>query len=406
MNQPAGVGEKGLDMIALHSKAGHARRRRPFGGAIRAGRAWAVAWSLALLVALGPLALAAPALAQQGQVEVAPEDPVGGNVPGGHLGTNSDSEIWRALRQGEQATVSGQNPQAGVLIQSEGDTWRAWRDGPLLDLGAWFVLGFLCIVAIFFAVRGRIYIDSGWSGRTIERFNGVERFAHWLTATCFIVLALTGLNLLYGKHLLMPLIGKSAFGLVTQYGKLAHNYLSFGFMLGIVLMFVLWVVHNLPSRHDFVWIAKGGGLFSKGTHPPAKKFNAGQKLIFWSVMLGGVSLSLSGIALLFPFQFAMFDKTFVVLNQAFGLGLPEGLSAMQEQQLQVLWHSIVALVLIGIVIAHIYIGSLGMEGAFAAMGSGQVDENWAREHHSIWVEEKIREEEARHDENGEPQAAE
>ena len=155
-------------------------------------------------------------------------------------------------------------------------------------------------------------------------------------------------------------------------------------MLGVIMMFLLWVRHNLPSRYDLVWIAEGGGLFKKGVHPPSKKFNAGQKVIFWSVILGGLSISLSGISLMFPFEIAMFEPTFQALN-AIGFNLSTELTPMQEMHYSQMWHSLVALVLVAIVLAHIYIGSLGMEGAFSAMGSGQVDENWAREHHSLWV---------------------
>jgi formate dehydrogenase subunit gamma len=170
-------------------------------------------------------------------------------------------------------------------------------------------------------------------------------------------------------------------------------------MVGVVMIFVLWVRHNIPSRVDLKWLALGGGMFKKGVHPPAKKFNAGQKLIFWAVILGGISISLSGLALLFPFELPLFAKTFQVLN-IFGLGLPENLTMMQEMQLSQLWHGIVSLVLIAIIIAHIYIGTLGMEGAFEAMGSGQVDVNWAKEHHSLWVED------VRHKGSGAQQPAE
>jgi formate dehydrogenase subunit gamma len=214
----------------------------------------------------------------------------------------------------------------------------------------------------------------------------VERFAHWLTAVCFIVLALTGLNLLYGKHVLLPVLGPTVFAALTLAGKYAHNYLAFGFMVGVVMMVVLWVRHNIPNKVDFQWLAKGGGLFVKGVHPPSKKFNAGQKFIFWTVVLGGLSLSLSGISLLFPFTFAMFEPTYSFLN-VFGFGLPTDLTPMDEMLHSQLWHTWIALGLIAIVIAHIYIGSLGMEGAFDAVGTGHVDENWAREHHNLWVEE-------------------
>ncbi len=330
--------------------------------------------------------LAQDALAQDSLRQVEQESPVGGLVPGQALGSNSDSEIWRAVRQGQQGNVSIPDKQAGVLIQSEGDNWRAVRNGPLTVAGAWIVLGFVGLVALFFAIRGRIKIDSGMSGHTIERFNGIERFAHWLTATTFIVLALTGLNLLYGRHVLLPILGPEVFSAITTAGKYAHNYLSFPFMLGVIMMFVLWVAHNIPNRYDMIWAAKGGGLFVKGVHPPSRKFNLGQKLIFWMVIVGGVSLSVSGVALLFPFTLAYWGPTFSVLN-AIGFSLPAEITMMEEMQLSTLWHGIIAMVMIGVIIAHIYIGSIGMEGAFAAMGSGHVDENWAREHHSVWVAE-------------------
>ena len=283
-------------------------------------------------------------------------------------------------------SVSIPNAQAGQLIQSEGDNWRAVRNGPVTVYGAWAMLGIVALIALFFAVRGRIRIDAGPSGTTIERFNMVERTAHWITATSFIVLALTGLNLLYGRHVLLPVLGPDIFTAITLAGKYAHNFLSFAFMVGIVMIFFLWVGRNIPGKKDLHWLAVGGGLLKKGVHPPAGKFNAGQKLIFWAVILGGISISLSGLALLFPFQLAFFGGTFEVLN-IFGLGLPADLTMMQEMQLSQLWHGVVALILIAIIIGHIYIGSLGMEGAFEAMGSGQVDLNWAKEHHSLWVKE-------------------
>jgi formate dehydrogenase subunit gamma len=314
----------------------------------------ALAMRLAILAILGvvlaagaPDGLGGEAWAQTNDRSVEPEMPSMGNVPGDSLGNASDSELWRAVRNG---------------VQGRG------------------------LLALFFAIRGRIRVESGMSGQTIERFNSIERFAHWLTAICFIVLALTGLNMLYGKHALLPALGPEAFAALTLAGKYAHNYLAFGFMAGVVLMFVLWVRDNLPNKYDMHWISEAGGLFTKGVHPPSRKFNFGQKLIFWAVVLGGGSLSLSGIALLFPFQIAVFEPTFQALN-AIGFRLPTEISAMEEMQLSQVWHGIVGLIMIAIILAHIYIGSLGMEGAFAAMGSGQVDENWAREHHNVWVAE-------------------
>jgi formate dehydrogenase subunit gamma len=327
--------------------------------------------------------VALPALPDLGHPAMAQQE---GHVPGGTLGNTSDAEFWRAIRQGEQGYVSIPDKRAAVLIQSEGENWRAIRNGPLSTYGIWALLGIIALLALFFALRGRIRIEHGRSGRTVERFNGLERFGHWLTATSFIVLALTGLNMLYGRYVLRPILGPEIFSAVTLGGKYAHNFLAFAFMVGLVLIFALWIRDNIPDRNDVKWIAKGGGLFTKGTHPPARRFNAGQKIMFWLVILGGASVSLSGIALLFPFEFSLFSKTFAFLN-LFGFDLPTNLAPIQEMQLSQIWHGIVGLLLIAVIIAHIYIGTIGMEGAFDAMGSGMVDENWAREHHSLWMDE-------------------
>jgi formate dehydrogenase subunit gamma len=276
--------------------------------------------ALAALWLLG----AAPSLAQS----PLPEPTRGGN----------NADMWRSVRQGEQFYVSIPNKQAGVLVQSEGETWRNFRNGPLSTYGSWLLLGSVVVLALFFAIRGRIRIESGWSGRLIVRFNGFERFVHWLTATSFILLALTGLNILYGRYVLLPLIGPGAFSSLALGGKYVHNFTSFAFMLGILLMFVMWVRHNLPTRADLTWLARGGGLFTRGSHPPAHKFNAGQKLVFWAVVLLGGLLSFSGLLLMFPLWWA----------------------DMHQTQLAQLGHAVLAMLMIAGILAHIYIGTIGM----------------------------------------------
>jgi formate dehydrogenase subunit gamma len=323
----------------------------------------------------------------------------GATVPGGPGAVQAerqgpyDIEMWRKVREGIQGQVSIPDKRAGQLVQSDGEAWRNFRNGPLPLYGAWGLGGIILMLAAFFLVRGRISIDHGWAGRTIVRFSELERFGHWLLALSFIILALTGLNVLYGRYVLLPVIGKEAFAFLSQIGKWLHNYVAFAFMAGLALTFVVWIRHNFPGWRDLVWLAKGGGLLVRGSHPPAWKFNAGQKILFWLVMLGGLSLSLSGIALMFPFQTAMFAKTFAFLN-LFGFSFTTNLTPLQEMQYATSWHGIVALVLIGLVIAHIYIGTLGMQGAFSAMSSGQVDVNWAKEHHSLWAEQELKKSEA------------
>jgi formate dehydrogenase subunit gamma len=224
------------------------------------------------------------------------------------------------------------------------------------------------------------------SGRLIARFNGLERFTHWLTAGSFVVLGLTGLNVLYGRHIILPVIGADAFAFITLWGKWVHNFMAFAFIAGLVLTLVMWVSKNFWDKYDIGWLLAGGGMFKDGVHPPARKFNTGQKILFWSVILAGASVSYTGLGLLFPFEFAPFELTFTILNFV-GFDLPTELESMQEMQLIQTWHAIVALLMTGLIIAHIYIGTLGMEGAVDAMWSGEVDENWARQHHSAWVAE-------------------
>ena len=281
----------------------------------------------------------------------------------------NEQRLLEALKPGNVGTteaikgrVSIPDKSSGNLIQPAGRDWRELQQ-TVSRVGAYAILGMIGLLAIFFLVRGRIRVASGFSGRLIERFGSIERFAHWLAAVSFIVLGLSGLNLTFGKSLLLPLIGPEAFTTVSQAGKIAHNYVSFAFVLGISLMFVMWVKDNFPHPRDLVWLAKGGGIVGSA-HPPAGRFNFGQKLIFWSVILGGAGLSVTGYILMFPFQFA----------------------DLAGMQLAGIVHGLIGVVLVAIIIAHIYIGTLGMEGAFDAMGTGKVDVNWAKEHHSVWVE--------------------
>lgn len=311
----------------------------------------------------------------------------------GTLGGASDPELWRALRFGTaKITASNSGPAATVLVQDGGMKWLQFREGPLLKYGGWLLIVTLGLLLVFRVLRGRIKIDGEKTGRTIERFKAVERFGHWLLAGSFILLGITGLISLFGRKFLIPAFGHETFAWLAVGSKWVHNNVSWAFMIALVMIFVMWVMHNLPSRTDINWLLKGGGIFGGG-HPPAKKFNAGQKLIFWSVILLGASISVSGLALLFPFEINLFAATFAKLN-SFGIPallgiaeLPTTLAPHQEMQYSQLWHAIVSFVLMAIILAHIYIGSVGMEGAYDAMGSGQVEEQWAREHHSLWVDE-------------------
>ena len=278
-----------------------------------------------------------------------------------------EDKLLGALKGGDKVTgrISIPDQMASSLIQPAGREWRDFHRGWLPWIGGIAVLGMLALLAIFFFVRGRIRVDKGFSGKTLLRFASFERFTHWMTATCFIILGLSGLNISFGKSLLLPVIGPEAFSTLSAWGKLAHNYLAFPFMLGIAIMFIVWIKDNVPGRIDWEWLKAGGGMLRNGKHPPAKRFNAGQKGIFWMVIVGGVLMSLSGWFMLFPYLSG--DVTTL--------------------QVWTVVHAVVAVLFIAGILAHIYIGTLGMEGAFDAMGTGEVDVNWAREHHSLWADE-------------------
>ena len=333
-----------------------------------------------LVLAFALLAAAAapvltPAFAQGaatggGTTQNAVQGPASGSNP--TASAVSEDQLFRQLDK-LSGRVSIPDAKAALLQQPQGRDYRGFREGLLPWIGGIVVLGMILALAVFYFTKGRISLEhSEESGRKILRFNALERFTHWLTALCFIVLAISGLNYIFGKRLLMPIIGPDAFAAWSQYAKYAHNFLAWPFMLGLLIMIVVWVRDNIPDRTDANWLKRGGGLMGGG-HPPARRFNAGQKLIFWSVALGGLALAASGLIMLFPFS-------------ASGIqGLQFDVNGMQLAQYV---HATVGVILIAIMIAHIYIGSLGMEGAYDAMGSGEVDLAWARAHHSLWVEEQ------------------
>ena len=251
-----------------------------------------------------------------------------------------------------------------TIEQPAGRDWRHFHEVTLRWIGAVAILGVLALLLIFYVTRGMVRIESGRSGRTIVRFSAAERFVHWMTATCFVILALSGLNITFGRPLLLPLMNPEAFTTWSEWAKYAHNYLSFPFALGVILIFFMWIAGNIPNRVDVEWFKRRGGMVEHD-HPPAYRFNGGQKLIYWIVVLGGGAIAVSGYLLMFPF---------------YGTDI-------QTMQNAAMAHGIIAMLFIGAMLGHIYIGTIGMEGAFEAMGQGTVDINWAKEHHHLWLEE-------------------
>ncbi|MBC9179338.1 formate dehydrogenase subunit gamma [Pseudoroseomonas ludipueritiae] len=321
------------------------------------------------------LALALPLLTGLAQAQQAPQSPEAQQVvpqpaPGAAAPPTSTQAppaeglpLESPLQSGRAPDPSASGPSASDRAQQD---WRALHSRTLSWAAGIAMAGTLLVLVLFFLIRGRVRIRAGFSGRAMPRFNFVERAAHWMTAICFILLALSGLNVTFGRQLIRPAIGPEAFATLSRWGETAHNLLAFPFTLGILLLFVLWVGSSLPAREDATWLSQGGGMIS-GRYPKAGRFNAGQKGMFWITVLGGAALAVSGYLLLFPVA---------------GMDL----AGLQWAQLT---HGIVSAVMVAAILVHIYIRSLGVEGAFSAMWDGHVDYNWAREHHALWVEQEL-----------------
>ncbi|ESR24579.1 formate dehydrogenase subunit gamma [Lutibaculum baratangense] len=265
------------------------------------------------------------------------------------------------------STLPGRAMQ--VFEQPQGRDWRSTRNGLISYGGGFLVFGVTALLAFFLAIRGRVEVKEGFSGRTVQRFNLIERANHWMTAVSFLLLALTGIVILYGTNIIRPWLGPSLFGDLAQGSVWLHMALLVPFTLGISLMFAMWVWQNIITGIDLKWLKKGGGMVNPNVEPPpAPRFNAGQKIIFWLVVIGGFTLIATGIIMMFPFIVFGYD----------GMQLAQSI------------HAGAALAMIAVIIGHIYIGTVGMEGAFDAMWSGRVDRNWAHEHHLIWYEKLVR----------------
>ena len=265
-----------------------------------------------------------------------------------------------------QGRIDIPDVKASVLMQPAGRTWDYFHEVLLHWGGAVVIVGMLAVLALAYLIMGRLRIEAGRSGQKIVRFKAFERFAHWLTAVSFVLLGLTGLNITFGKVLLRPLVGPDLFSDISQVAKYVHNFTSFAFVAGLVLITVLFFRDNLFKRVDIDWVKQGGG-FIKSKHAPAGRFNLGEKMVYWLSVAAGLLVSASGFVLLFPF---------------YGTNIAD----MQIAQVA---HAVIAILFIALILGHIYIGTLGMEGAFEAMGTGEVDINWAREHHDRWLAEKL-----------------
>ena len=277
----------------------------------------------------------------------------------------NNAPVWRDVRSGGEHYTTDRGREAGVLVQSAGETWRQIRNGPVTFYGGWLVVLIgLAILAFYFA-KGPVKLRGKPSGRLLRRFSRFEQVVHWSTAISFCVLALSGLAMLFGKHVLLPVFGYTVFGWLAALSKNLHNFIAPLFIVSVLAMVLVFIRDNLPRAYDWRWFRKAWAVMARGEHVPTGRFNAGEKGWFWLGVVGlSIVVSWTGVVLLFP----NFDQTRAVMQDAW------------------IWHASAALLYMAMSLGHIYLGTIGLEGSYQAMRTGYVDETWAREHHEYWYD--------------------
>ncbi len=303
------------------------------------------------------------------------------NAERGQVQPGNNAPMWRQVGQGVTGYSSlplSQAPEAGNLIQkfvqypgsrltNAGEAWRQVRNQYLIPYGGALLLIVLGAIALFYWRKGTIELHGQETGRKIERFTPFERSAHWANAIAFCALAISGIVMAFGKFFILPVIGTALFGWLTYALKNIHNFAGPLFAVSLVIVIVTFVRDNIPSKEDLTWVLKGGGLVS-GTEVPSHRFNAGEKILFWSgVFFLGLVVVASGLVL---------DKVIP------GLVYERG-----TMQISHMVHAVATFLMMTMFLGHIYMGTIGMRGAYSAMRDGYVDETWAKEHHELWYDD-------------------
>ena len=292
----------------------------------------------------------------------------------------NNAPFWRGVHDSglNKGITNLPGAEQGVLIQefvqypgsrvtNAGEAWRQVRNRWIVPYGGALIFITLLALGLYYFSKGPLGGHEPHGGRRIERFTFFERAAHWSNAIAFSVLAISGLVMAFGKFLLLPLLGLGLFGGLTYALKTLHNFAGPLFVVSLVIVFVVFVRDNFPNRSDWQWLRKGGGLFG-GAEPPSARFNAGEKIIFWGgVFALGIVVVVSGLFL---------DKL-----------LPGFAYLRSEMQIANMVHGVATMLMMAMFLGHIYLGTIGMKGAYAAMRTGYVDEGWAKEHHALWYDD-------------------
>jgi len=303
------------------------------------------------------------------------------NAERGQVQPGNNAPMWRQVGQGVTGYSSlplSQAPEAGNLIQkfvqypgsrltNAGQAWREARNQFIIPYGGALLLIVLGALALFYVGKGTLELHGQETGHKIERFTPLERSAHWANAIAFCALAISGIVMAFGKFFLKPVMGNALFGWVTYLLKNIHNFAGPLFAVSLVIVIVIFVRDNLPRKEDMTWLLKGGGLLSKH-EVPSHRFNAGEKLLFWGgVFFLGLVVVASGFVL---------DKL-----------LPGLVYERGTMQMANMVHGVATCLMMAMFMGHIYMGTVGMRGAYSAMRDGYVDETWAKEHHELWYDD-------------------
>ena len=313
---------------------------------------------------------------------VAPELPAAdeSNAARSKTQPGNNAPVWRAVR--ESGTTPGVSnlpgAEQGVLIQpfvkypgsqntTAGEAWRQVRNNWIIPYGGSLIAIIVLAIGLFYWRRGPLGGHLPDTGRKIERFTPFERATHWATAISFVILAVSGLVMAFGKFFLLPVLGATLFGWLSYALKTAHNFAGPLFAMALVIFMVTYLRDNLPRAGDMNWLKKGGG-FLGGEEVPSGRFNAGEKIVFWGgVILLGIVVVASGLVL---------DK----LVPGFG-------DTRGQMQVAHIVHAVASVLMMAMFCGHIYMGTIGISGAYQAMRTGYVDEAWAKEHHALWYDD-------------------
>jgi formate dehydrogenase subunit gamma len=280
--------------------------------------------------------------------------------------TNPRAAFWREVRRGTPGTTTVAGQERGVLIQNGGQNWRRIRNGLIAGVAPWILAVVFFAIALFFVVFGRDKLEERPDGTTIPRFSAAERWLHWITAGVFIIMAISGLSMLFGRAVLIPVMGQTGFSGYMGVAMGLHNYCGPIFLAGVLVEILAWLRFNVPRKMDLVWFKNLGGMAGRGPRPHSGKINGGEKAWFWILVVAGLGIGATGLILDFP----NFGQPRWLMQIAHGI------------------HASLAVLFVAASLGHIYIGTIGAEGTFQGMWRGEVSTAWAKQHADLWYAEK------------------